>query len=702
MSGNKGARTYARRDCAVFRKTDEAFGGLSNMAPGYPVRVNGVRVMTIEALYQASRFPHLPDVQRLIIDQHSPMTAKMVSKPHRKDSRADWDKVRITVMRWCLRLKLSQHWSKFSQLLLSTGDRAVVEDSKKDDFWGAIPSNGDTLVGLNVLGRLLMELREEIKKGAELRRVEAPAIENFLLFGEPLQVVDFRADKNAPAAETKYAADDALDELALPLFSTPASKDKSSEPAAVSAISAKPSGGLIDGVKPYPEYSDSMQLWLGKIPAHWSLLPNRALFDEVKDRNHPNEEMLSVTITRGIIHQKALLTDSSKKDSSNVNKGAYKLVQPGDIAYNKMRAWQGAVGASSFRGIISPAYVVMRPRKDCTPWYYHHLYRTPSFAKEAERWSYGITSDMWSLRPEHFKVIYSLQPPLDEQAAVVRFLEHASRKIDGFIRAKRKLIGLLNEQKQAIVHRAVTRGIDHRAPLRPSGVPWLSDIPKHWEVRRAKYLFREVDERSKSGGEELLSVSHITGVTPRSQKNVTMFKAESNVGYKICRVGDLAINTMWAWMAALGVSKHEGIISPAYAVYRQRKPERLVGDYADMLLRTTTYKANYIVRSTGVRASRLRLYPEQFFRIPILLPPAEEQEAIVAFVKGETASLNNAIARTEREIALMQEYRTRLTADVVTGKLDVRAAAAHLPALTPESISATDAPDETETEETDA
>lgn len=218
---------------------------------------------------------------------------------------------------------------------------------------------------------------------------------------------------------------------------------------------------MIEGLQPYPEYRESGQKWLGKIPAHWDVLPNRALFEEVKDRNHPNEEMLSVTITRGIIRQKALLTDTSKKDSSNVNKSAYKLVQLGDIAYNKMRAWQGAVGVSSYRGIISPAYVVMRPRKDCTPWYYHHLFRTPSFAKEAERWSYGITSDMWSLRPEHFKVIYSVEPPPDEQAAIVRFLDHANRKMDGFIRAKRKLIGLLNEQKQAIIHRAVTRGVDH-------------------------------------------------------------------------------------------------------------------------------------------------------------------------------------------------------------------------------------------------
>jgi len=153
---------------------------------------------------------------------------------------------------------------------------------------------------------------------------------------------------------------------------------------------------MIEGLLPYAEYKDSGQEWLGRLPSHWSLLPNRVLFQEVKDRNHPSEEMLSVTITRGIVRQKSLLSDTAKKDSSNLNKAAYKLVQSGDIAYNKMRAWQGALGASSLRGIISPAYIVMRPRAVVSPAFYHHLYRTPAFAKEAERWSYGITSDMWS------------------------------------------------------------------------------------------------------------------------------------------------------------------------------------------------------------------------------------------------------------------------------------------------------------------
>lgn len=439
-------------------------------------------------------------------------------------------------------------------------------------------------------------------------------------------------------------------------------------------------GTTIADLKPYPEYKASSQAWLGEIPKHWSLLPNRALFSEVKDRNHPDEEMLSVTITRGIVRQKALLEGSSKKDSSNLDKSAYKLVQPRDLAYNKMRAWQGAIGVSTLRGIISPAYVVMRLRTDDDlPRYFHHLYRTPQFAKEAERWSYGITSDMWSLRPEHFKMIYTPEPPPAEQASIVRFLDWANGRLDRAIRAKRKVIALLNEQKQAIIHSAVTRGLDPSVPLKPSGIPWLGDIPRHWKVMRAKYLYREVDERSVDGSEELLSVSHITGVTPRSQKNITMFKAASYSGHKLCQPGDLVVNTMWAWMGALGVSTYAGIISPAYAVYRPRRTKNIVGIYIDGLLRSRPYVSNIICRSTGLRASRLRLYPEEFFRLPIIQPPADEQQRIVETIQGGCSGLDTAISRLEREIELLREYRTRLGADVVTGKLDVREAAAQLP-----------------------
>lgn len=185
-------RTYNRKDCVTFRKTAEKFGGLSNMAPGYPLLVNGTRILTSEALYQACRFPHLPEVQKLIIAQHSPMTAKMKSKPYRDQSRSDWDKVRIEIMRWSLRVKLAQNWEKFGNLLLSTGDKPIVEDSRKDNFWGAIPFDAETLIGVNALGRLLMELREKFKQqDADFWRIVKPlAIPDFWLYGEEIDIIN--------------------------------------------------------------------------------------------------------------------------------------------------------------------------------------------------------------------------------------------------------------------------------------------------------------------------------------------------------------------------------------------------------------------------------------------------------------------------------------------------------------------------------
>lgn len=189
---NNQTRVYDRETSVVFLKTKERFGGLSNMAAGFPLRVNGVRIKTSEALYQACRFPHMPEVQQLIIGENSPMTAKMRSKPYRRVSRHDWDFVRVKIMRWCLRVKLAQNWREFGRLLLTTGDRPIVEQSSKDDFWGAKVADDGTLVGMNVLGRLLMELREHLKgdEAESLRFIEPLAISEFLLFGQPIEAVE--------------------------------------------------------------------------------------------------------------------------------------------------------------------------------------------------------------------------------------------------------------------------------------------------------------------------------------------------------------------------------------------------------------------------------------------------------------------------------------------------------------------------------
>jgi type I restriction enzyme S subunit len=158
-----------------------------------------------------------------------------------------------------------------------------------------------------------------------------------------------------------------------------------------------------------------------------------------------------------------------------------------------------------------------------------------------------------------------------------------------------------------------------------------------------------------------------------------MFKALSYIGHKVCKPGDLVINTMWAWMAALGVAQQAGIVSPSYGVYRPLRPTVLLGEYADLLLRTRPYVNEYVCRSTGIRSSRLRLYPEQFLRIRIVYPPISEQRTILERLSAQTADTTLAIAGTLREIELLREYRIRLIADVVTGRIDVREAAARLP-----------------------
>jgi type I restriction enzyme S subunit len=191
MSGNKHQtkevefRRYNRSESVVFLKTKERFGELSNMAAGFPVLVNGSRANTVEAVYQACRFPHRPDLQELIFAQNSPMTAKMKVKPFRSISRSDWNNVRIRCMRWSLQLKLAYNFAEFSRILKDTGNKPIVELSTKDRFWGAEPIDDNTLVGANVLGRLLMQLRNDVIEHPENhhRIVDPPAIDEFLFFG---------------------------------------------------------------------------------------------------------------------------------------------------------------------------------------------------------------------------------------------------------------------------------------------------------------------------------------------------------------------------------------------------------------------------------------------------------------------------------------------------------------------------------------
>lgn len=447
---------------------------------------------------------------------------------------------------------------------------------------------------------------------------------------------------------------------------------------------------MIAYLKPYLEMKDSRVKSLGRVPEHWEVRQLRHVSDlRVSNVDkHTNEGELPVRLCNYVDvykHDRIRTTLPFMTATATAEEIERFRIEVGDVLLTKdSESWTDigipALVVETAPDLICAYHLAMlRPSEDwLLPAYLFWAIESNAVAYQFHVGATGVTR--YGLSQAAIKSVRLPVPPMPEQATIVRFLDHADLQIRRHIRAKQKLITLLEEQKQTIVHEAVTRGVDPAVQLEASGVDWLGDVPEHWEVARAKWFFREVDERSTTGGEELLSVSHLTGVTPRAEKNVTMFKAESYAGHKLCAPGDLVVNTMWAWMGALGVSRKAGLVSPSYAVYRSRKPLRLMDSYAEMLLCTRMYVNEYVRRSTGIRSSRLRLYPEAFLRIPILCPPVKDQQAIVEHVSSVTADADRAIEVARREIGLLREYRTRLVADVVTGKLDVREAAARLPA----------------------
>jgi len=432
---------------------------------------------------------------------------------------------------------------------------------------------------------------------------------------------------------------------------------------------------MIEGLKPYAEYKESGQEWLGRVPAHWTTPRLKTVLREKDARSLDGKGLLlSLTRNRGLIAR----SDMTDKIHSARTLAGYKLYEPGEIVMNRMQAWSGMFGAGTKPGLVSPDYAVFKLLGDDLVSLLLARLKTPDLVSQFALESKGIGSGFNRLYSDKFGAIAVALPPPDEQAAIVRFLDHANRKIDGFIRAKRKLIGLLNEQKQAIIHRAVTRGLHPDVPLKPSGIPWLGDIPKYWGIVRNMALFAHRVEPGISGL-PVLQVSLRSGITAEELDQFGRPKRliANATKYKRIHQGDMAYNTMRMWQGAVGVSPSDGLVSPAYVVLKPRQDT--CPEFYDFIFHTEVYKQQVNRQSTGIVSDRNRLYWDSFKQMPNLRLPHAEQEEIVAFITKETAALNTAIARTEREIALMQEYRTRLTADLVTGKLDVREAAAHLP-----------------------
>lgn len=258
-------------------------------------------------------------------------------------------------------------------------------------------------------------------------------------------------------------------------------------------------------------------------------------------------------------------------------------------------------------------------------------------------------------------------PAIQEQEGIVAWLDRETGGIDGLIEKKERLLALLEEKRQALVSRAITKGVDFHMPMKKSDLPSIPEVPLHWAIQRNKAIFAEINDPSVDGSEELLTVSHLSGVTRRSEKQVYMFEAETNEGYKRCRAGDLVINTMWAWMGAAGVAREPGIVSPAYAVYRPIAP--VLPEYYDLLIRSREYVTEMARFSKGVWRSRLRLYPDDFLSLRTLVPPLQDQRDIVDHVRAVTDKQNALCEKLERSIALLRERRQAIISAAVTNQL---------------------------------
>jgi type I restriction enzyme S subunit len=455
---------------------------------------------------------------------------------------------------------------------------------------------------------------------------------------------------------------------------------------------------MIADLKPYPEYKKSGLEWLGKVPSHWDTRPAFGAFVPNHERNRGMKEKTVLSLSYGRIVIKPLEKLHGLVPESFET---YQIVNPGDIVLRTVDLQNDhtslRVGMVRNRGIITSAYLALRVNADVNPDFGFQFLNVWDASKAIYGYGSGLRQN---LDFAHFKRMPVAVPPPSEQAAIVRFLDWANGRLERAIRAKRKVIALLNEQKQAIIHHAVTRGLDSSVPLKPSGIPWLGDIPQHWEVRRGKYLGRLFstpsvldNELTEDGTGNLmyLKVSDLVGVDDsfkliRSRLYVRRPSERSEIRRPLLvfpkRGGAIYTNRV-------AIVESPCFLDPNLMGWEINA--RFDPHYVSLLLKTRTL-ADLADVSSVPQINNHHINP-----IPFPAPPVEEQQGIVVGLREGLIGVNTAIGRLEREVELLREYRTRLVADVVTGKHDVREAAAR---LQDEEIADAE-PDVTELDETD-
>lgn len=420
-------------------------------------------------------------------------------------------------------------------------------------------------------------------------------------------------------------------------------------------------------LKPYNEYRYFGLPWLEEVPSHWTMMRNKNVLIEKKEvvgSSANNYLLLSLTLNGVIARDMINAKGKFPKDFNT-----YKVVEPGNLIFClfDIDETPRTVGLSPLNGMITGAYDVFQP-VNINGKYLYYYYLSIDNVKGLKPLYTGLRK---VINIQTFLGTKLPVPPKEEQDQIVRFLDWKLAKINKLIRAKKKQIALLNEQRQAIINNAVTKGLDPNVPVKDSGIEWIGQIPIHWNVIRLRGILSPVSIKNHPEL-PLLSVVREKGVIVRDVKDKESnhnFIPDDLSGYKVVQAGQFVMNKMKAWQGSYGISPYTGIVSPAYFVFDVNVKNK---DYFHYSIRSKVYVNFFAQASDGIRVGQWDLNISKMKDIPFIVPSEEEQTLIIDYIKRTSKDIEVAITRFLNEIKLLQEYRTRLISDVVTGKVDVR------------------------------
>ena len=428
----------------------------------------------------------------------------------------------------------------------------------------------------------------------------------------------------------------------------------------------------------YPAYKDSGVEWLGKMPEHWKASRLKDSLKELYSGGTPesgnadywtDDEIQSIPWVAIGDMTRATIVESTEKHISPAGLASKRLrVLPAGTLLYSMYASIGKVAVLAIPATINQAILGIVPDTEKASQGFLR-YWLIKLERHLELFSSSNTQDNLNAgKVRSFPVLF---PPLSEQNKIAAFLDRETAKIDELVAEQQRLMALIAEKRRGIITLAVTKGIDHLTPMKPSGVEWLGDVPSHWELRATKRLFRLVVEPAPDDNDyELLSIYTAIGVRPRKSLEAKGNKATTTDGYWKVQKGDLIVNKLLAWMGAIGISDYDGVTSPAYDILRQRIP--LEPRYYDYLFRCGICFSEFRRYSRGIMDMRLRLYFDELGQLLMPYPPVSEQQKIVGCLQEKLAKFDELALEAQRAIDLLQERRTALISAAVTGQIDVR------------------------------